>query len=109
MAAVVTATTLPSAERSASSEGRTTLKKPPASSVSWRARSAGSTLLRCTIGTCGPAACTSVCNPPWCAVTAETSSLQAWGSAVSSWCELTRTPNDAASPPTRPAAASCPR
>ena len=58
---MVTATMLPSAERSGASAGRTTLKKPAASAESWASITAGSTLLRCTIGTCGPTAWTSVC------------------------------------------------
>ena len=92
VAAVVTATMLPSASRSAGSAGRTTLKNAPASSASCSVIAAGSTLLRWTIGTCGPAAWTSVCTPPCRSMTSATTAAHASGSVASSWCVLTRPP-----------------
>ena len=84
MAAVVTATTEPSLARRCGSAGCTTLKKPAASSASWLARSAGETVERWRIGTCGPAACTSVCSPPYAEATESTTSAQSAAEVTSS-------------------------
>lgn len=72
VAAVVTATIEPWLARRWRSAGRTTAKKPAASAASWAAISPGSTAERWTIGTCGPAACTSVWMPPCAATTSAT-------------------------------------
>ena len=60
VAAVETATTEPWLARRCGSAGCTTAKNPAASAASCAAIVAGATADRCSIGTCGPAACTSV-------------------------------------------------
>ena len=47
---------------------------------------------RCTIGTCGPAACTSVCRPSYDVATSATTSAAWAGSVTSSWYAAPRTP-----------------
>ena len=51
-----------------------------------------STADRCFIGTCGPAAWTSVCSPPYVATTAATTAAHAAASVTSSSCAEACTP-----------------
>ena len=56
----------------------------------------GATFDRCTIGTCGPAAYTSVCSPPYSSTTASTTWAAASSEVRSSWYAEARAPQSRA-------------
>ena len=66
----------------------------------------GATFDRCTIGTCGPAAYTSVCRPPYASATASTTCAAAWSGVTSSWYAARGRPSPGPSRPPGAGAAS---
>ena len=96
MAAVVTATMQPWTCRRCGRAGCTTLKNPAASAFSCAAMVVGATFDRCTIGTCGPAAYTSVCSPPYSSTTSSTTWAAASSDVSSSWYAEARAPHSRA-------------